>query len=174
MPTEADVTRARRFALKAHGNQKYGDEFPYIVHVMWAESILIRFGITDPDLRIIVLLHDVLEDTEVEYEEMETFFPTAVASVAALSEPKGMSRKMRHAVAYPKIANDARALVAKLCDRISHLEFGGKKIGMYVKEHGAFKDALYGPFLYHMKFGPILTKLWSHLDDLIVEAKVTP
>jgi guanosine-3',5'-bis(diphosphate) 3'-pyrophosphohydrolase len=83
MSTEVVLQRARRLATIAHGDQKYGDEFPYAVHLQATESVLLRFGITDFELRAIAWLHDVLEDTEKTYEELEVFFGSAIADAVA-------------------------------------------------------------------------------------------
>lgn len=164
MITTPALERARRYAAKAHEGQKYGDEFPYFVHIWAAYGVALRFGIHDELILTAILLHDVLEDTDREYEEMVALFGQEVADlVARVTEPKGMTRKERHAVAYPEIAKDALARIVKLCDRISHVEFGGKKIQMYRKEHAAFKRYLGDPATATER------TMWVYLDNLLAE-----
>lgn len=158
------VERTRSYVAKAHEGQKYGEEFPYFVHLWTAYSVAVRFGIVDPVILSAVLGHDLLEDTTRTYEDIATFLSPDVADMIALvSEPRGLTRKEKHAISYPRIARSNGARIVKLCDRISHVEFGGKKVTMYRKEHAGFKQAL----------GASLTdvegKMWDYLDDLLIE-----
>jgi (p)ppGpp synthase/HD superfamily hydrolase len=164
--TGSPIDRARSYAAKAHEGQKYGDEFSYFVHVWAAYNVALRFGIVDEDVLCAVLLHDVLEDTPREYEDLVTFFRERVANIVkCVTEPKNGTRRERHADAYPRIKQDEDARIVKLCDRISHVEFGGKKIGMYRKEHVAFKQALGEPM------SEIEQDMWDYLDSLLAQVE---
>lgn len=161
----ARIERARRFALKAHEGQKYGDEFPYIIHLQTAFTVGLRFGINDEDILVALWLHDILEDTNREYDEVVALFGERVGNiVATVTEPQGMTRKERHAVTYPKIKVYDHARIVKLCDRISHVEFGGKKVQMYRKEHAYFKSAILPSTVTEVE-----RKMWEYLDDLLAE-----
>lgn len=167
------VTRARKFAVSAHGEQKYGDEFPYLLHLLLVEGVLLRFEVYDEEVRAIGLLHDVLEDTPRTYEELVTFFGLRVAdAVAALTEPKGGNRAERHAQTYPKIFQNPDALLVKLADRIANVETGGRLVGMYFKEHAAFKAHLYHE-MYETTYVYTLTidDMWAYLDELLISLK---
>lgn len=159
------LERARRYAKTAHNGQKYGDEFPYIIHLQTAYMVGVMFGIKDEDVLTGIWLHDVLEDTDRTYDEIVSLFNQRVADmVATVTEPAGLTRKERHAISYPKIRvhNDARIL--KLCDRISHVEFGGNKVQMYRKEHANFKAAVLPTSMSYEE-----QKMWEHLDNLLAE-----
>lgn len=159
------VERAQRFAARAHANQKYGDEFPYFAHLIMAFSVAIWFGITDEDILCAVLLHDVLEDTDRTYEEIEGLFGARVAGlVQTVTDPKEGTRKEKHAISYPKIAANRDAVIVKLCDRISHVQFGGKKVRMYVKEQLEFKAALKSG-----ESNSLADNMWNHLDTILSE-----
>jgi (p)ppGpp synthase/HD superfamily hydrolase len=165
------VYRAKRYAVRAHGDQKYGDEFPYALHLQAVESVLLRFGIFDEDLRVTAWLHDVLEDTDVEYEDLVTFFGREIADiVAALTEPKGGNRKWRHAQTYPRIAQSYKAVLVKVADRIANVESGGRLVEMYRKEHADFKSALQANY---DKFDTdqivVIDSLFDYLDELLIE-----
>lgn len=152
---------AKKFAIRAHGDQKYSTDFPYAFHLQAVENILMTFGIYDEVIRIAAWLHDVLEDTDTTYEDIHTMFGEEVADiVAAVTEPKGGNREWRHAQTYPKIAKNKWAIILKLADRIANVEAGGK-IEMYRKEHAAFKRAL---FIYY----GAATSMWEYLDSIIV------
>lgn len=163
----AKLERARRYAKVAHDGQKYGDEFPYIIHLQTAYMVGVMFGITDEDVLTGILLHDVLEDTDREYDEILTLFGQRVADmVATVTEPTGLTRKERHAISYPKIRVHTDARLLKLCDRISHVEFGGKKVSMYRKEHATFKAAILPSSMTYEE-----QKMWHHLDNLLAEVR---
>ena len=156
------IIKAREFAREAHKNQLY-DGFPYILHLHAAYMVGRRFGVDDPDVLDALWLHDLVEDTLFTTTDVSIRFGTRVADIVDLvTEPKG-TRKERHAYSYPRIAKDGDARVVKLCDRISHLEWGGSKVGMYVKEHDSFVSAL-GPSFHRTE-----NSLWMHLNYLINE-----
>lgn len=158
------VYRAKKFAVKYHGDQKYGGEFPYAIHLQAVESVLLRFNIFDVDLRAAAWLHDTLEDTTARYEDIETLFNGRVAGiVSAVTEPKGGNRAWRHEQTYPKIRLSTDAVIVKLADRIANVESGGSLNDMYRKEYPAFKRALYRDNDYEH-----ILAMWSYLDTLLV------
>ena len=55
---------AKAFAIKAHGEQRYGDLL-YAAHLAAVEEVLLRFGFRDEALLNAAWLHDVVEDTEI-------------------------------------------------------------------------------------------------------------
>ena len=60
------VERAYRFALKAHEGQLDKGGKPYIDHVMYVASKFVN----DYELRIVAMLHDVVEDTKYTLEDI--------------------------------------------------------------------------------------------------------
>jgi (p)ppGpp synthase/HD superfamily hydrolase len=168
------VTRAEKFAIIEHGNQKYGDEFPYIIHLRAVDGVLLRFGVNNLFIRTLGYLHDVIEDAdnrEEMTERVQLFFPEVVTDVLTITEPFGLPRKEKHEIAYPKIAQNVRALIVKFADRISHIEHGGKKVAMYRKEHSRFKAHLYNRFSDH-ELSPILRDMEAHVDGLLMAVGV--
>lgn len=158
------VYRAKKFAVKYHGDQKYGGEFPYAIHLQAVERVLLRFNIFDVDLRAAAWLHDTLEDTTARYEDIETLFNVRVAGiVGAVTEPKGGNRARRHEQTYPKIRLSPDAVIVKLADRIANVESGGSLNDMYRKEYPSFKRALYRD-----DDIPHILAMWSYLDTLLV------
>lgn len=160
------VELAREFATSRHAGKMYNGKYPYIKHLEAVDNVGMRFGDMDDIDRCINWLHDIIEDTNTTYEELEDLFGHEVAeAVDSLSEPSGGNRKWRHAQTYPKIRNNHRALCAKLRDRIANVEAGGK-LQMYQKEHESFKAALY-----HlddtMPNTCVVSRMWAHLDSLI-------
>ena len=77
----------RAFAIEAHGTQTYG-KLPYVVHLDEVASILP----SDPALRAVAYLHDVLEDTAVTFEMLAQRFGSTIAeAVELVTDPEGES-----------------------------------------------------------------------------------
>ena len=78
--------KAREFAEKAHGTQKYGDK-PYVTHLDAVATWLRELG--RADLENAGYLHDVLEDTKTTRAELETAFDSRTAErvAAVTNEP---------------------------------------------------------------------------------------
>jgi len=176
---DALLQRAKAFAIKAHGTQTYGDEFPYAIHLQAVDSVILRFFSYRSELvtalRICAWLHDVREDTTATYEELVSFFGEGVANcVEAVTEPKGGNRKWRHEQTYPRIvAYGDNAIILKLADRIANVESGGKMVQMYRKEHAEFKSMLYRTDIPDTEdpdsFYGAMIRMQNHLDDLLVK-----
>jgi hypothetical protein len=62
----ADLERALQIAVQAHAGQKDRNGVPYIFH-----PVRVMTRCTNPDARIVALLHDVVEDTSVTFKELE-------------------------------------------------------------------------------------------------------
>jgi len=82
------LDKAIVFAAKAHqGVERRGKGFPYIAHPLEAMAIVATMT-NDQELLAAACLHDVLEDTDVTYEELKKEFGQRVADlVAAESDP---------------------------------------------------------------------------------------
>jgi len=74
-----NVLKALKFAARAHGDQKrkYTGE-PYVVHLIEVAELVAE---ADTDGRVVIaaLLHDVLEDTAVTYEDLKAEFGVPIA-----------------------------------------------------------------------------------------------
>ena len=77
-------TKAYRFGAEAHHGQLFpGTELPYIMHISFVSmevmAALANESKRDGNLAVqCALLHDVIEDTAVGYEDVEVGFGTAV------------------------------------------------------------------------------------------------
>lgn len=83
MHSEGLVSRAAEFAARAHDGQvRKGSGMPYIVHPM--EVAVICASLTDDEEVIAAaLLHDVLEDTDAAFDEVEKLFGSRVTRIVA-------------------------------------------------------------------------------------------
>ena len=69
-----------------HGQRRLGDRAPFLLHPLEVASLLHRSGYPD-DVIAAAVLHDVLEDTDVQRGELEERFGRKVAAlVAAVSD----------------------------------------------------------------------------------------
>jgi len=139
---ETIVDRAERFAVHAHGDQRYGDR-PYRDHLAEVVAVLRRFGVDDPELLAAGWLHDVLEDTAATRAQLQERFGRRVTeAVWALTDGPGDDRAARKRVSYARIARSADAAVVKLADRIANCEAPKGMLDVYRAEHPAFLAAV--------------------------------
>lgn len=124
----ASVERAYLFAKKAHGPQiRYSGE-PYITHPLAVAEILAHMRM-DPQTIMAAILHDVIEDTPVEQEEMETHFGKEVADlvdgVTKLTQIHFENYAQAQAENFRKMimamASDIRVILVKLADRLHNM-----------------------------------------------------
>lgn len=159
------IHNAMLFAIRAHGDQKYGP-YPYIYHLTMVDNILCSYGYTAPEARCTAYLHDVLEDTKITREELEKEFTSLIANwVYLVTNESGKNRKERHQKTYPKIRTNQFAVALKLCDRIANVQFSIEmndtgKLEMYRKEHNEFKKALWKENEHYAT--------WLELDQLLL------
>ena len=122
------ITKAYKFAEKAHGDQRRVSGIPYILHPTSVACILAELGM-DTDAICAALLHDVVEDTSTTLEEVEKLFGADVArlidGVTKISKIAFSSREQRQAENIRKMliamANDIRVIIIKLADRLHNM-----------------------------------------------------
>jgi len=122
--------QALHFAAEAHKDQKFGDtDLPYIIHtvsvameVMTAISIE---NIENPDLAVqCALLHDTIEDTEIQFSDIEKIFgKDAALGVLALTKNRELDKELRMRDSVERIKLQPKEIwIVKLADRITNLE----------------------------------------------------
>lgn len=113
--------RAEEYATERHADQMYGDK-PYTYHLRMVVEAVTQRNQGHPLLSTLIAiawLHDVLEDTETTYRELEREFGTAVAfCVARLSKHPDLSYKEYMELI---VAVDL-AREVKTCDTISNMK----------------------------------------------------
>jgi len=91
--------RALGFAAEKHRNQrrKDADASPYINHPIAVAAVLAtEAGVTDEATLLAALLHDTVEDTETNLQELEQLFGAEVAAlVGEMSDDKSLPKEMR-------------------------------------------------------------------------------
>ena len=114
------LLEAVAFASRAHEGQRRKDgRTPYASHVVRVCLILRHvFGIDDPQALTAAVLHDTLEDTTTDFDDLEEKFGADVARwVAALSKDKRLPEKEREAAYVERLAGAPwQVKVSKLAD----------------------------------------------------------
>jgi (p)ppGpp synthase/HD superfamily hydrolase len=120
------VQLAADFAARRHVNQrrKGASKEPYVNHLIEVADLLAEAsGGRDPALVAAGLLHDTLEDTEPEYEELVAMFGEAIAAIVAeVTDDKSLpkdERKRRQVASAPH--KSTRARLVKIADKTSNL-----------------------------------------------------
>ena len=146
---------AMRFAAIAHNAQKEpGHDLPYLVHVVSVAAELIAVLPTmsgiDADLAVsCALLHDTVEDTDVELHAIKATFGDAVAAgVSALTKDATLPKAEQMADSLRRIQQQPREIaMVKLADRITNMSapphyWTKEKCTAYRAEAGVIADTL--------------------------------
>lgn len=123
-----DVERAYLFAKDAHGSQTRYTGEPYITHPVAVAMILAEMRM-DPATIMAALLHDVVEDTPVNEEEIVEKFGKEVADlvdgVTKLTQIHFENYAQAQAENFRKMvmamASDIRVILVKLADRLHNM-----------------------------------------------------
>lgn len=123
------LERAYQFAEEAHRGQLRKSGEPYIIHPVAVTEILMGLKM-DRSTLIAALLHDVVEDTDVKLETIQSEFGDTVALIVdgltKLAQSfKYMSKSEHQAENYRKMfiamAKDVRVVLIKLADRLHNM-----------------------------------------------------
>jgi guanosine-3',5'-bis(diphosphate) 3'-pyrophosphohydrolase len=119
------ILNAALYAAKKHSGQKRKDDVtPYINHPLEVAALLADVGgVTDEDLLVAALLHDVVEDTPTEPEEIASIFGAAVRGyVAEVTDDKSLPKEERKRLQIehaPSLSKGAKQI--RLADKISNI-----------------------------------------------------
>lgn len=140
--THSTIDQVILFSTQRHDGQTYA-EYPMTYHLEKVAQVLADFGFTDYVDQATAWLHDIFEDTDATFEEVESRFGTEVALNALACTGVGENRKVRNEMIYARLAVRPGACKHKCADRIANVEmsvfeqnFG--KARMYLKEQERF------------------------------------
>ena len=126
----ADVEKIRtayECANEAHKGQKRKNGDPYIIHPVSVAEIIVEMGL-DTDSICAGLLHDCMEDTDFQYDQIQEKFGTSVADLVDgvtrlgrlhySKEQEQMEDLRKMLIA---MAKDIRVILIKLADRLHNM-----------------------------------------------------
>ena len=122
------INRAYHMAAEAHRSQTRSSGESYINHPLAVAKVVADIGLDETSI-VAALLHDAVEDTEIELADVEQHFGTEVAwivdGVTKLERIRFDSREAQQAATMRKMlvamAKDLRVLVIKLADRLHNM-----------------------------------------------------
>ena len=126
-----DVVRIRDaidLAVSAHNGQMRRSGEEYVCHPLHVACILVEIGM-DSDAVVAALLHDVVEDTDIELSELSRRFGPDVASlvdgVTKITQMSFSTREEQQAENVRKMllamSKDVRVMIIKLADRLHNM-----------------------------------------------------
>jgi guanosine-3',5'-bis(diphosphate) 3'-pyrophosphohydrolase len=150
-PPHHRIAESVVFAMHKHANQTRKDGRPYIVHPLRvAELLRSTGGITDTDVILAGILHDLIEDTDCEWQTIEQRFGKRVADlVSELSGDMRLPKKERRIEQIERVrTGSAEAKAVKLADRLDNLNdmvgFSDKRKREYIAESSSVLEACRG------------------------------
>ena len=121
------IIKAYEYAKEKHKNQFRKSGEPYIIHPMHVAYILANLNL-DTETICSALLHDVVEDTETTYEDINNIFGTQIAQmVEGVTKLNNLFKTVeeRQAENYKKMfiamEKDIRIIILKLADRLHNI-----------------------------------------------------
>lgn len=166
---EALIRRAYEYAKKAHKGQKRKSGEDYIIHPVNVALILTELQMDDATI-CAALMHDVLEDTEITYDQMKEEFGeeitelvngvTKLKNINFKSKKEGQSENIRKMIL--ATSKDIRVVIIKLADRIHNM-----RTLEYMTRSSQIAKAtetleVYVPFAHRLG----MNKMKSELEDL--------
>ena len=175
-PTPATV-KAHDLALTAHDGQKRKSGEPYIIHPILVAAITASFS-SDQTMVQAALMHDVVEDTTFDIDELRVDFGEDVAHLVEgltkiveirdeeLAASGSNERLINSALSFRKMLiasiKDIRVLVIKLCDRLHNmltLDALSPEKQIRIAEETL---VVYAPIAHRLG----ISKMKNHLEDL--------
>ena len=167
------IEKAYRLAAEAHGDQCRKSGEPYIVHPLWVAIILADLEM-DKETIAAGLLHDVVEDTQINEKEIEKDFGGEVAllvdGVTKLGRLSYSSDKLDVQAEnlrkmFLAMAKDIRVIIIKLADRLHNLRTLQFMKPAKQQEKARETMDIYAPIAQRLG----ISKIKTELDDLALK-----
>ena len=169
---------AESFAKHRHVHQIRKDgKTLYWVHLQQVVNHLKEIGINNDDILCAGWLHDTIEDTNTDFDDIDEKFGTKVAEIVAeLTKNKRLPRMEREAEYVMQLRNSSwQAQIIKLCDILanladlpSSLELGEKKSDQ-VSNKLEYFDAIRSGLAKNREKFPNLDAVMKRLNEILKE-----
>jgi len=160
------------FAARAHRHQlRKDDKTPYVSHVFRVCLILSHvFGIDDSQVLQAAVLHDTIEDTNTDCDDLrEQFGPEVAGWVALLSKDKRLPEEEREAAYLAGLATATWQVKAcKLADIYDNL-LDSAKLTPQQRAKTARRSREYLAALDDSGMPDIVRRAWNRAKDLLLE-----
>lgn len=178
---QVKANEARLFAMKAHGQQMYGDK-PYLYHLVHVEQVACRFGYHEcEEVMLGCILHDVVEDTSATVNDLVNEFGKVIGEIVDAVTDREFETKEQ--VFNLRTRFNHHAVIVKMCDRIANIEAclaedKSNILNKYLKERELFfdKKCLNG-YGVDKKLATYLDEVYSlaqlRVDEEIANEKIT-
>src|SRR6056297_818404 len=122
------ILEAAQWAKELHSEQQRASGEPYFIHPLQVAEILVDMQL-DCEAVIAALLHDILEDTSIEEQELRKRFGRQVSSlvdgVTKISIVKAKSKSVQESETIRKMlfamTKDIRVIIIKLADKFHNM-----------------------------------------------------
>jgi len=164
------ITKAYELAKKAHNDQKRKSGEPYIIHPICVAIILAELEL-DKETIAAGLLHDVIEDTAITYDELADIFGVDVANLVdgvtkltqlSLKNDKIEMQAENLRKMFLAMAKDIRVILIKLADRLHNMRTLQYMKPEKQKEKARETMDIYSPIAQRLG----ISKIKVELDDL--------
>ncbi len=164
------ITKAYELAKKAHNDQKRKSGEPYLIHPICVAIILAELEL-DKETIAAGLLHDVIEDTVITYNELADMFGIDVANLVdgvtkltqlSLKNDKIEMQAENLRKMFLAMAKDIRVILIKLADRLHNMRTLQYMKPEKQKEKARETMDIYSPIAQRLG----ISKIKVELDDL--------
>ena len=122
------IEKAYKYAEEKHRNQLRKSGEPYIIHPLHVAYIVADLGL-DTQTICAALLHDVVEDTDASYEDIEREFSQEIAQIVEgvtklnnLFESVEEKQAENYKKMFIAVEKDIRVILLKLADRLHNIQ----------------------------------------------------
>ena len=164
------IEKAYKLAISAHKDQLRKSGEPFVIHPIYVAIILAEIEL-DKESIIAGLLHDVVEDTDYTFEDIEKLFNYEIAilvdgvtklSNISYSQDKVEAQAENLRKMFLAMAKDIRVILIKLADRLHNMRTMQYQTPDKQKEKAKETIEIYAPIAQRLG----ISKIKVELDDL--------